>query len=269
MAVRRGRPPPLRQYPAATGDPRPPRSPVAGAWRKRVDAGGGGTAGRCGHGGRGRGAEGRLGRPRRSRSSRSAPARLALPGPRHDRDAPRVSRMLPPLLHRELCSSHVGGYDVGDDHDVRRPRWPPGGVRVRPTIRQRAVALDRRACGSPSAVRFRLRIDRCPGRGPAELGGCRRFRSGGYWCREILSWPAEWSSLHGIAEIRTPILKISTNTDAVDTTCVVRFLGSGYPEEGAFGLAFPYQARAMPAGRAAAYRRGLENPIRRSPRQDG
>ena len=30
---------------------------------------------------------------------------------------------------------------------------------------------------------------------------------------EILSWPIEWSALHGVAEIKTPILKVSTRTD--------------------------------------------------------
>jgi len=77
------------------------------------------------------------------------------------------------------------------------------------------------------------------------------------WCREILSWPVEWSSLHGIAEIRTPIVKICTATDALDGKRVVRRAGTDYPEEGAHGLRFPYRMRALPAGRAAAERRGF------------
>ena len=35
-----------------------------------------------------------------------------------------------------------------------------------------------------------------------------------HWLREILSWPVQWSGLHGIAEIKTPVLKLSTWTDA-------------------------------------------------------
>jgi len=35
-----------------------------------------------------------------------------------------------------------------------------------------------------------------------------------HWLSEILSWPVQWSQLHGIAEIKTPILKLSTCTDA-------------------------------------------------------
>jgi hypothetical protein len=34
------------------------------------------------------------------------------------------------------------------------------------------------------------------------------------WLSSILSWPVEWSALHGIAEIRTPIVKLCTPTDA-------------------------------------------------------
>ena len=37
------------------------------------------------------------------------------------------------------------------------------------------------------------------------------------WLLEILRWPVEWSALHGIAEIRTPVLKVSTRTDATAT----------------------------------------------------
>jgi hypothetical protein len=64
------------------------------------------------------------------------------------------------------------------------------------------------------------------------------------WIREILSWPVEWSALHGIAEIKTPILKISTRTDATVSKYVVRWTGTDYPREGATGLRFPYRAPA-------------------------
>jgi hypothetical protein len=60
------------------------------------------------------------------------------------------------------------------------------------------------------------------------------------WLFEMLSWPVEWSALHGIAEIRTPILKITTCTDATSSKYIVRYRGSSYPEEGAQGLNFPY-----------------------------
>ncbi len=58
---------------------------------------------------------------------------------------------------------------------------------------------------------------------------------------EMLSWPAEWSALHGIAEIRTPIVKISTSTDATAEKFTIRWIGDGYPPDGARGLAFPFK----------------------------
>jgi hypothetical protein len=58
----------------------------------------------------------------------------------------------------------------------------------------------------------------------------------------ILSWPVEWSALHGIAEVKTPILKFVTRTDATAYKYRVRRNGTSYPLEGAIGLVFPYQA---------------------------
>jgi hypothetical protein len=83
------------------------------------------------------------------------------------------------------------------------------------------------------------------------------------WLLEILAWPAEWSALHGIAEIKTPVLKVSTRTDATARKYVVRRPGAGYPAEGAAGLGFPHaRPRATPLTRSALFQRGLDNPIR-------
>lgn len=60
------------------------------------------------------------------------------------------------------------------------------------------------------------------------------------WLLEILDWPVEWSALHGIAEIKTPILKLSTRTDATAEKYTVMLKGKSFPEEGAQGLNFPY-----------------------------
>jgi 2-polyprenyl-3-methyl-5-hydroxy-6-metoxy-1,4-benzoquinol methylase len=60
------------------------------------------------------------------------------------------------------------------------------------------------------------------------------------WQHEVLSWPLEWSALHGIAEIKTPIMRVVTRTDATRTKRTVRWLGSPYPEEGATGVGFPF-----------------------------
>jgi hypothetical protein len=61
------------------------------------------------------------------------------------------------------------------------------------------------------------------------------------WLIEILSWPMEWSALHGIAEIKTPILKISSRTDSTPVKYIVRRNATSYPLEGARGNVFPYR----------------------------
>lgn len=65
------------------------------------------------------------------------------------------------------------------------------------------------------------------------------------WMDEILSWPVLWSSLHGIAEITTPIFRASVPTDALAEKAEVRYEGTGYPAEGARGVTFPYQNRIV------------------------
>jgi 2-polyprenyl-3-methyl-5-hydroxy-6-metoxy-1,4-benzoquinol methylase len=92
-------------------------------------------------------------------------------------------------------------------------------------------------------------------------------RTNGYgqemdWLLEILSWPVEWSALHGIAEIRTPILKVSACTDATPLKYVVQRPGQAYPTEGAQGLGFPYRMPFQPLlTESAGFQRGMENPI--------
>ena len=65
------------------------------------------------------------------------------------------------------------------------------------------------------------------------------------WLGEILGWPLEWSALHGIAEIKTPVLRASARTDATPRKYVVRWEGESYPEGGASGLRFPSLGRAV------------------------
>jgi hypothetical protein len=83
------------------------------------------------------------------------------------------------------------------------------------------------------------------------------------WLLDILSWPVEWSGLHGIAEIKTPILKTSTDSDATAKKYVVRRKGDSYPHEGRRGLAFPYrQPDSRRVSESVIFSRGLKNPIR-------
>jgi hypothetical protein len=82
------------------------------------------------------------------------------------------------------------------------------------------------------------------------------------WLVEILRWPVEWSALHGIAEIKSPVVKIITQTDATARKYVVRHAGDHYPEEGAHGLGFPYRGRRIPLlTQSPSFQRGLENSI--------
>ncbi len=74
-----------------------------------------------------------------------------------------------------------------------------------------------------------------------QLARCNNFEEEAEWLEEMINWPVEWSALHGIAEIKTPIVKISTCTDATNEKHTIRYHGSYYPEKGASGLSFPYQ----------------------------
>jgi hypothetical protein len=77
-----------------------------------------------------------------------------------------------------------------------------------------------------------------------EWGYLNGFAQEMEWLEEMLDWPVQWSALHGIAEIRTPILKISTRTDATADMVVVDKHGFSYPKEGSSGTKFPYINKA-------------------------
>lgn len=82
------------------------------------------------------------------------------------------------------------------------------------------------------------------------------------WLLEVLSWPVEWSALHGIAEIKTPVLKVSTRTDATPREYVVRRNGAEYPLEGAQGLNFPYRGpHSLYITHSRGFQRGLDSTI--------
>ena len=69
--------------------------------------------------------------------------------------------------------------------------------------------------------------------------------------REVLSWPAAFSALHGIAELRLPVVRFLTHCAPTANEYEVRWEGSDYPALGAKGLRFPYRrgARATAAAR--------------------
>ncbi|MBI5905853.1 MAG: class I SAM-dependent methyltransferase [Deltaproteobacteria bacterium] len=78
------------------------------------------------------------------------------------------------------------------------------------------------------------------------------------WIEEILNWPVEWSALHGVAEILTPVVKVSTTTDSTGAIHTVRWKGRSFPREGAQGLRFPYSSPPKKQRKASAPRR-LDN----------
>jgi hypothetical protein len=100
------------------------------------------------------------------------------------------------------------------------------------------------------------------GRRLLEIGKSHGYVDEMEWIAEILSWPVEWSGLHGIAEIKSPILKMSTRTDATAGKRTVRYIGTKYPEEGVSGLGFPYKEPHKPfLTRSSSYRRGLDHQV--------
>jgi hypothetical protein len=78
------------------------------------------------------------------------------------------------------------------------------------------------------------------------------------WIIELLSAPMEWSCLHGIAEVKTPLYKVSATTDATGSKLTVRWRGRAMPAASARGLRFPYQQpAALRVSESRAFQRGL------------
>lgn len=91
-----------------------------------------------------------------------------------------------------------------------------------------------------------------------EWGYANGFSEEMQWLEEMLDWPLQWSALHGIAEVRTPILKISTRTDATGDLVEVNRQGYSYPQEGASGVKFPYINKAKTIiTNTNAFKRGI------------
>jgi uncharacterized protein len=79
---------------------------------------------------------------------------------------------------------------------------------------------------------------------------------------EVLSWPAEWTALHGIAELKTPVLKLATATEVGHELWRAAWAGTGYPADGADGVRFPYRApRHLPLTSKGSFRAGLRRSL--------
>ncbi len=78
--------------------------------------------------------------------------------------------------------------------------------------------------------------------------------------QQILSWPVQWSALHGIAETKTPILKMVARTDATAAKYTLDWQGANQPESAAPGLTFPHQPpRRLKISESRSFARGLAN----------
>ena len=97
---------------------------------------------------------------------------------------------------------------------------------------------------------------RVAGRAHRELARALGLGAEGDLLLELLGWPVEWSSLHGISELRTPVFKVVARADATLGKHTVRWAGSAYPAGAPTGHAFPYllapHTRARPRPRAGA-----------------
>ena len=74
-----------------------------------------------------------------------------------------------------------------------------------------------------------------------QLGREIRFAKAMDDLEAVLSWPMAWSSLHGIAEIVTPVFKATTQTDALAHKAAVEWRGETMPAEAGQGVQFPYE----------------------------
>ena len=182
-------------------------------------------------------------------------------------DHDRIGRLLgyPPCCTQAFCERYATG-DFGD------PIWPTT-IASRPAKEgfERRVEIE---AGSPSCnifwrsfgirsiphmpCRFDCAATAELSRSFLDLASRLGFAAEIEWLMQILSWPVEWTALHGIAEIKTPILKISTATDATGRKFTACWIGSSYPEEGVQAVRFPYQIpRRLAVTESPAYQRGL------------
>ena len=60
---------------------------------------------------------------------------------------------------------------------------------------------------------------------------------------QVAAWPVLWSGLHGIAEIKTPVLKLIQPTDPTAENLRVRLAGESGIEGAARGVRFPFASR--------------------------
>jgi len=136
------------------------------------------------------------------------------------------------------------------------PTWPMAGGQIGDTSEVRQIDLTARfECnvlarfvGVRAVPHLPCRFS-CPESGSfgsalLELGDELGFTGEMADLKEILNWSFEWSALHGVAEVRTPVMKVAVATDATAECHVVRLHGQAFPKHGARGHRFPYGSPA-------------------------
>jgi len=84
------------------------------------------------------------------------------------------------------------------------------------------------------------------------------------WLKEVLEWPVEWTLLHGIAELKTPVFKMISNAPSTAEKYTLRILGDQFPLFSETGLHFPYaKPKKRKVTESNSYKKGLENPIQK------
>lgn len=158
-----------------------------------------------------------------------------------------------PIAARRIADGASRTVEIAEGHAATNVFWRALGLRAVPHL---PCAFD---CRSSQELADALLNVAHGSHAAREMG----------WLHEVLSWPVEWSALNGIAEIKTPILKIMTRTDVTPGKCIVRWCGTTYPAEGAKGLGFPYRTSRPAIAGSTGYRRGLANPLPGEAEQPG
>jgi hypothetical protein len=80
-----------------------------------------------------------------------------------------------------------------------------------------------------------------------EMGRAAGMREAIEWLEAMLGWPAEWTALHGIAEVKTGVVKIVYDTDFSPGKLSIRYHGQAKASDAARGLSFAYREPTGPS----------------------
>jgi len=99
------------------------------------------------------------------------------------------------------------------------------------------------------------------------LGARIGFATEMEWLQEIMGWSAAWSMLHGIAELKTPVLKSVHNAPTTAHKYGVHIQGANEPLFHETGIRFPYRSlKKRKVTESVSFQQGLaqvpENPVK-------